>query len=272
MIDKKFGRLLVLEDVGRSKDRLILYKCKCDCGNEVIVKSKHLRSGETQSCGCLAKEKRRKALNTVSIGEKYGKLTVISYKGSSGKGASLWLCRCDCGNEIIQSTNHLTSGNTKSCGCLLKKDLTGKRFGKLLVIKFSKSKDQNRMWLCKCDCGNEIEVSTADLNRKYILSCGCSDKYSLDCIKTRRYDEYAMWRKQVFKRDDYMCKICGANGKLNAHHIVNYKYSKPHSYDINNGITMCKKCHKLFHHTYGIKNNTIDQFEEFLKNIRRKNK
>lgn len=56
-------------------------------------------------------------LVTNLIGNKYGRLTVVSYLGSKGK-QSCWLCKCDCGNEHITTTNHLRMGQSKSCGCL----------------------------------------------------------------------------------------------------------------------------------------------------------
>ncbi len=50
-------------------------------------------------------------------GSVFGRLTVIS--PVSGFGKKRWLCKCSCGNESIVVTNKLTSGATKSCGCLL---------------------------------------------------------------------------------------------------------------------------------------------------------
>ena len=56
MIGQRFGRLTVLEECGRNKDGRVMWKCKCDCGEEVIVQGKLLRDGRTQSCGCLQYE------------------------------------------------------------------------------------------------------------------------------------------------------------------------------------------------------------------------
>lgn len=56
MVDQQFGRLKVKEEAGRDKHGAFLYKCECDCGNIRIVLSGNLRSGHTQSCGCLNKE------------------------------------------------------------------------------------------------------------------------------------------------------------------------------------------------------------------------
>ena len=59
----------------------------------------------------------------INLGDKYGKLTVIGEAGSTKQGGRLWECQCDCGNITIVRGNHLTSGNTKSCGCLSSKAL-----------------------------------------------------------------------------------------------------------------------------------------------------
>lgn len=52
MINKRFGKLIVLRENGRSKDRCILWECRCDCGKILNIKSKGLSHG-VKSCGCL---------------------------------------------------------------------------------------------------------------------------------------------------------------------------------------------------------------------------
>lgn len=56
MKGQKIGKLLVIEEAGRTQDKSILWRCKCDCGNEVIVRGACLRSGHTTSCGCKLRE------------------------------------------------------------------------------------------------------------------------------------------------------------------------------------------------------------------------
>lgn len=57
LIGKKFGRLLVLEEVPiRTKQGSIKWACKCDCGNKREVLGTNLKKGYTKSCGCLSKE------------------------------------------------------------------------------------------------------------------------------------------------------------------------------------------------------------------------
>lgn len=74
LTNQRFGRLAVIKFIGRSKRYEQLYLCRCDCGNEVIVKRKGLLKGETKSCGCLRKEI-AKELNT-----KHGKSNTKLYE------------------------------------------------------------------------------------------------------------------------------------------------------------------------------------------------
>ena len=56
-------------------------------------------------------------------------------------------------------------------------DLKGKRFGRLVVMYLDPSpyydKTQGRRWVCGCDCGNEVSVTTGKLNAGRVKSCGC---------------------------------------------------------------------------------------------------
>ena len=53
---QKFGRLTLIERVENNKFNQVQWKCRCDCGKEVIVKAYSLTTGQTKSCGCLKKE------------------------------------------------------------------------------------------------------------------------------------------------------------------------------------------------------------------------
>lgn len=62
--------------------------------------------------------------------------------------------------------------------------------------------------------------------------------------------EYKQWRKTIFERDKYTCQKCGKiGGYLECHHIKSFKEYPELRLNLNNGITLCKKCHKL--ETYG---------------------
>lgn len=66
-------------------------------------------------------------------------------------------------------------------------------------------------------------------------------------VKLRNSNEYKDWRLAVFARDGYACVSCGDSrgGNLQADHIKPFAYFPALRFDINNGRTLCKDCHKL---------------------------
>lgn len=106
---QKFNKLTAIKRAGKDKTGRALWLCKCDCGNMITVRLTDLRTGRRKSCGCLRKERYN------IIGQRFGRLTVIG-RESSGSHAK-FLCRCDCGREIIVRGDSLRSGKTISCGC-----------------------------------------------------------------------------------------------------------------------------------------------------------
>ena len=120
---QRFGRLTVLEATDqKSKDNRRIWKCLCDCGNIKFATCHNLKRGDCTSCGCKNKEQITILghSNALDIsGKRYGKLTAI--KKAEQKlpysNSIAWICKCDCGNEIIVPVSALNSGNTTSCGC-----------------------------------------------------------------------------------------------------------------------------------------------------------
>lgn len=106
-IGKKFGKLTVLKEVEKQGNNR-MFLCECECGNLKTVRGSHLISGETKSCGCIA----RKDISN----QKFGMLTAIKSTGEKSHGGYKWLCKCDCGKEVIIPIGSLTTRNTKSCG------------------------------------------------------------------------------------------------------------------------------------------------------------
>jgi hypothetical protein len=66
-----------------------------------------------------------------------------------------------------------------------------------------------------------------------------------DTAKDRRSYAYSEWRKGVWLRDNWKCRIANedCSGRIEAHHILNYTYCPELRYDINNGITLCRAHH-----------------------------
>ena len=66
--------------------------------------------------------------------------------------------------------------------------------------------------------------------------------------RLRSSAQYAAWRKVIFQRDRYTCKLCGQHGgKLNAHHLKKWSEYPELRFEAGNGITLCETCHKMQH-------------------------
>ena len=186
MIGKKFGRLTVsaLIDEKRDGSRQFWYKCLCDCGSEIEVRGTSLRNGDTKSCGCLRTEMLRKrnidsaAIKYNLLGRRFHRLVVQELLNHHKHGQRIWRCYCDCGNIHDVTTHNLIANTVKSCGCLPTNtpvDISGKRYSLLIAIKVTSEKKSNggSVWLCRCDCGEEVCVPAGNLKRGTTNSCGC---------------------------------------------------------------------------------------------------
>lgn len=178
---QRFGNLTVISKdesyIKPSGQKIAMWKCVCDCGNSVSVRSEYLRNGNTTSCGCIEEQERN------IIGQRFGRLVVIEQNINNPKS---WICQCDCGEKTSVNKSNLILGKTKSCGCLQKEaryakadDLTGQQFGLLTVIKRVENKGKQIRYLCKCVCGKEKIFYSTNLKRGLSTSCGCFRKEKL---------------------------------------------------------------------------------------------
>lgn len=220
LVGKRYGKLEVLEKTEQRKNGHIVYKCKCDCGQECFVESSELTTGRTESCGCSLKYKYTDLTN-----QRFGRLIAIKDSGKRDDYRNiLWLCKCDCGNIAYVPSKNLTAGITCSCGCLQKEkaaqlghghlqDLTGQRFGKLVVIENSGERNSRNkiLWNCKCDCGNICQKAGADLRAGSVLSCGCiNHNYYENAIADILTNHDVQYERQKTFKD---CR----NPKINRH-------------------------------------------------------
>lgn len=118
------------------------------------------------------------------VGQRFGRLTVVAELPKQGSSPQ-WSCLCDCGNTKVSTTIVLRRGDCLSCGCLHKEylvdrysktdiDISGKRFGKLIALhKIKVDGKKSIMWLCHCDCGEQVPVSSSELKKGHVRSCGC---------------------------------------------------------------------------------------------------
>lgn len=84
-------------------------------------------------------------------------------------------------------------------------DLTGKRFGRLIVIKRDGTKvfpsgQKRPLWLCKCDCGKEVHILARNLITGNTTSCGC--------LAIEKRTTHNLWGTKVYKCWDNMLSRC----------------------------------------------------------------
>jgi hypothetical protein len=116
---KTFGNLTAIRPLKIRVSGSIVWLCKCKCGKNKKVSSHSLSQGFTKSCG----ERRCQSNFKDLTGKLFGKLTVISLSSRKNSwGKKYWKCKCICGKTVNILSNRLSSGDTKSCGCIKRKN------------------------------------------------------------------------------------------------------------------------------------------------------
>lgn len=202
IIGQRYGKLTINSMFYKNKK--LYYHCICVCGNEIDVCRYNLINEKQVDCGkCVRKQKPGKVRDLT--GFKYGRLTVLhrgeDHVTKSGTHILTWDCQCDCGRITNVSRERLVNGKTNSCGCLqaekfkmsieeydrkfkynrsesngIFQDLTGQRFGKLVVREqYTKTNSHKLKWICDCDCGGTAIIIGDNLKNGHTQSCGCID-------------------------------------------------------------------------------------------------
>lgn len=73
------------------------------------------------------------------------------------------------------------------------RDLTGLRFGKLLVVKRSGSRGKGSLWECRCECGIIKQIMRCNLVKAHTVSCGCHRRQRLTTHGMKNRPEYRIW-------------------------------------------------------------------------------
>ena len=200
LIGKNFGNWTVIERDYKIDKKRTYWICKCSCGAERSVAGTSLTKGISTSCGC-AGGKRQLPINPNDyLGNKYGRLTVVSLVDSiieEGKYRTAYLCRCDCGNELIIKRHSLQSTRgPRSCGCLLAEQRTN------LGLKKRKF---------------EPHIATARMIFQYRYSDG-----------DLSFDDFYQLSQQC-------CYYCGCDPSTSYNKFVHRDGSKVSQYAIDNG-------------------------------------
>ena len=166
----RHGKLTVLGRAGLTRNRQILWRCLCDCGNESVVTGGSLRSGNTQSCGCLRKERLRLPTGVASFNA-----LIDSIKRSARQRGYAW-----------QLTNNqvkiLTSQSCYYCGAEPSPSQGGKSF-----IRYNGVYLRNGLDRVDNERGYEIGNVVASCKR-------CNRAKD-----TMEQDEFLAWISQVYE-------------------------------------------------------------------------
>jgi len=129
----------------------------------------------------------------------------------------------------------------------------GKKFSLESRIKMSKVKKGMGRGK-KCTDATRKKISKRLKGKKRLAIRGRNHwAWKGGTYRLKRHDdmgrvEYKNWRRGVFERDNYTCRLCGERGiYLNAHHINNWSKFPEYRYNLSNGITLCVKHHRFFH-------------------------
>ena len=220
------------------------------------------------SCGCGS---------VIDIERRFYNVGIPTFvHGHNRKNADI-VKKCEvCGNEFVAKGNN-SQANKKTCS---------KECHYILSSRTNSTGIRNAIHkICK-QCGAEFDVPPSDDHR---LFCGrkCYENWyseNLSGENSHKWNhaltdeerdknenrthtrDYVAWRKEVFKRDGYLCQKCGVDksGALNAHHIESYANNPDMRTSVSNGVTLCEDCHKDFHHIYGYGENTAEHFIDFM--------
>jgi 5-methylcytosine-specific restriction endonuclease McrA len=209
-------------------------------------------------------------------GRRFGRLVTMERKPRWSWGHAGYLCRCDCGKELIVLAGDLSRGHTTSCGCWrrdgLSKDFTGERFGRLVALKrFPRGYSMpaggiDTGYLCLCDCGKEFMARSGSLQSGQTLSCGCltGEKIS-QRLRKRPYEHLwnvivkrhrKRWDDDPLSYEDFvkftsepLCHYCGLKVTWPEHSSSDKGYNldridNSQGYVTGNCVVCCSRCNR----------------------------
>ena len=164
-------------------------------------------------------------------GSKYGRLVVVEDRGHKQV-----ICKCVCGSTKVVGRYRLTSGRTKSCGCLKSEMLRdrwrkhsaenaipkGAKFGRLEVLRSAR-----QYVVCRCACGIEKRVYKYDLLKGKTKSCGCLMREVSAETMRQKSTRHGGWNSKEWRSWSSMISRCTAT------------YEKGYKYWGGRGIGVC---------------------------------
>lgn len=205
LVGRRFNRLVVEKATNERKSGMIVWHCKCDCGNYVDVPTSYLTTGDTSSCGCYMRDKIREAHMIDITGQKFGYLTAIE-PTKEKRGVSkdiIWKCLCDCGNTTHVSSRSLRTGLTVSCGCVKSKG--ERRIAELLRAADIPFEIQKSFESCRFPASNALAHFDFYVNNKYLIEYDGEQHF----MENHGWSKESLEARQF--RDNYKNEWCKQN-------------------------------------------------------------
>jgi hypothetical protein len=211
MIDRQFGKLIVLSAAGSDK-RGKLFATQCTCGDIKIRPGTLLKTGRATQCEACARKRRFNTIDEpAAIGRKFGKILVVKTVEPGIQGKKRYECLCDCGETLTVYENNLKRSKVVQCkNCAGKKisekhndpTIIGRKFGQLLVLKAAGSNSRRlKIYDCRCECGNTITVTGRKLKTGNAIQC-------TKCTRSgwSNHPLYDTWKGILRRCNDHECR------------------------------------------------------------------
>lgn len=285
----KNGQAIEVDIHDLSKGSHAIVKTKCDnCGNVHDREAREVFKHKNHYCSkdCEAEDKSKKEFERFNklVGENgeeflYKKYVIEKMSARSiakevynkETGASTivrWIKALGLENEIRHGSEAIKTQwinnpkRKKEQGELIKKHLgAGTPSRMKLIKKMNTIEYKEKSRVAKLGKNNPMYGVTGENHPHWNPSLTNEER-----LLKRKVPQNYKWIRDVYKRDNYTCQCCGYDkgGTLVAHHLNSWHWDKDNRFNIENGVTLCESCHHRFHKEYGYKDNTKEQFLEYL--------
>jgi len=257
---QRFGHLVVVEEAGKNKYSSKKWKCQCDCGKLSTPYGCALRSGRATTCGCrTGKEFNPKEYKVAYCKANRKQITLKHAEYYKTHAARISAYRKAYSKDNALYDTHILSISWAEEG------RTRRDPGKKDDLQVKCSLCQS--WFNPTNSQVSARSNSINGSRRGEGSFYCSDDCKRACpvynqTKFRKGDApkpdsrpgQREWREHVIACSEFSCEKCGKvleEKDLSAHHIKSVSQYPLESMDIDNGMALCKDCHKAVHSGIG---------------------
>lgn len=230
ILGKRFGRLIVLSDAGRNKHGKVLWKCKCDCGIEIITMGSYLRNGDTKSCGGINHHKKQSSNENI-MSRKKMRCSPIREKSTLFK----QIPKCDC--PSIGEDGFVTV-ECKMCGKPYSPTYAQIR-GRIKSYNGKMSGESN--FYCSNTCKDSCPVYRANTDPRL-------RKPKSETQKSRSCQNKTLKQLQCDQNNGQShCEKCGDLIEVDLHHTLPVAEYGEKAMNPASHILLCAGCHVELH-------------------------